>query len=91
MMPLAGPVIATVAIFSFLGHYNDFMGPLIYLSDNNTFTLALGLRMFQGRFGDRWPLVMAASTVMIVPPIILFFFAQRQFIRGIQLSGLAGR
>ena len=91
MMPLSGPVIATITIFSFLAHYNEFMGPLIYLSSNENYTLALGLRMFQGRFGDRWPLVMASSTVMIIPPIVIFFLAQRYFIRGIQLSGLAGR
>lgn len=91
MMPLAGPALAAIAIFSFLHHYNDFLGPLIYLNSNEHFTLALGLRMFQGRFGDRWPIVMAASTVMLLPPIILFFLAQRHFIRGIQLTGLAGR
>ena len=91
MMPLAGPALAAIAIFSFLHHYNDFLGPLIYLNSNEHFTLALGLRMFQGRFGDRWPIVMAASTVMLVPPIVLFFLAQRHFIRGIQMTGLAGR
>ncbi|MBI2939382.1 MAG: carbohydrate ABC transporter permease [Chloroflexi bacterium] len=91
MVPLSGPVIATIAIFSFLGHYNEFMGPLIYLSSNENFTLALGLRMIQGRFGTQWPIVMAASTVMIAPPIVIFFLAQRYFIRGIQLTGLAGR
>ncbi|NPV06591.1 MAG: carbohydrate ABC transporter permease [Anaerolineae bacterium] len=89
--PLSKPAMATVGIFSFLGHYNEFMGPLIYLDSNSNYTLALGLRMFQGRYGDRWPIVMAASTIMIAPVIVLFFFAQKQFIRGIQLGGLAGR
>ena len=91
VMPLSGPVIATVAIFSFLFHYNEFMGPLIYLSSNDNFTLALGLRMIQGRFGDRWPLVMAASMMTIVPPVALFAATQRYFTRGVHLSGLGGR
>ena len=89
--PLCGPAIATVAIFSFLHHYNDFLGPLIYVSDNNMFTLPLGLYWFQGRFGNFWHLVMAASMVTITPVILLFFFAQRYFVNGAQFSGLAGR
>ncbi|MBI2940056.1 MAG: carbohydrate ABC transporter permease [Chloroflexi bacterium] len=91
MMPLSGPTVATVAIFSFLHHYNDFMGPMIYLSSNRNYTLSLGLYMVQGRYGTNWPMVMAASTVVILPPLIVFFLAQRYFIRGIQLSGIAGR
>lgn len=91
VVPLSLPAIITVAIFSFLQHYNEFMAPLLYLNTTEKFTLALGLQMFQGRFGDRWPTVMAASTVMILPTILVFLFAQRHFIRGIQLTGLAGR
>ncbi len=89
--PLCGPAIASVAIFSFLFHYNDFMGPLIYISDNTMYTLPLGLLWFQGRFGNFWHLVMAASMITILPVIILFFFAQRYFVQGIQFTGLAGR
>ena len=89
--PLCGPAIATVAIFAFLAHYNDFMGPLIYLSTNERFTLPLGIYWYQGRYGTSWHLVMAVSTVALVPVIALFFVAQRYFIRGIALSGLAGR
>jgi len=89
--PLCGPAIATVAIFSFLNHYNDFLGPLIYLSTNSKFTLPLGIYWYQGRYGNQWHLVMAASTVAIAPVIVLFFAAQNYFIQGIQLSGLAGR
>ena len=89
--PLCGPAIATVAIFAFLAHYNDFMGPLIYLSTNDKFTLPLGIYWYQGRYGQSWHLVMAVSTVALVPVIILFFVAQRYFIRGIALTGLAGR
>ncbi|OQA47514.1 MAG: L-arabinose transport system permease protein AraQ [Chloroflexi bacterium ADurb.Bin325] len=91
IVPLSGPAIAAVAIFATLAHYNDFMGPLIYLSTNDKFTLALGLFWYQGRYGNFWHLVMAASTVAITPVLILFFIAQRHFVRGIALTGLAGR
>ncbi|MFZ1768359.1 MAG: carbohydrate ABC transporter permease [Caldilinea sp.] len=89
--PLCGPAIATVAIFAFLAHYNDFMGPLIYLSTNERFTLPLGIYWYQGRYGTSWHLVMAVSTVALLPMITLFFLAQRYFTRGITLTGLAGR
>lgn len=89
--PLCGPAIATVGIFSFLAHYNDFLGPLIYLSSNDKFTLPLGILWYQGRFGNYWHLVMAVSVVAILPVIALFFAAQRYFIQGIQFTGLSGR
>jgi multiple sugar transport system permease protein len=91
IVPLCGPALTTVAIFSFLAHYNNFMGPLIYLSTNTKFTLPLGLRWYQGRYGNFWHLVMAASMVSVAPVMALFFVAQRYFIRGIALTGLAGR
>lgn len=91
IVPLCGPVLTTVTIFAFLHHYNDFLGPLIYISDNNMFTLPLGLLWFQGRFGNFWHLVMAASMITITPVILLFFFAQRYFVQGAQFTGLAGR
>lgn len=89
--PLCGPAIITVLIFSFLYHYNDFMHPLIYLSKNEMFTLPLGLLWFKGRFGNHWHLVMAASMVTVVPPLVIFGVAQRYFIQGSQMTGLAGR
>jgi ABC-type glycerol-3-phosphate transport system permease component len=89
--PLCGPAIATIAIFAFLAHYNDFMGPLIYLSTNDKFTLPLGIYWYQGRYGNSWHLVMAVSTVALLPVIALFFAAQRYFVRGLTLTGLAGR
>lgn len=89
--PLCGPAIAAVAIFSSLAHYNDFLGPLIYLSTNDKFTMPLGLYWYQGRYGNSWNLVMAASMVAVVPVLILFFVAQRYFVRGIVMTGLAGR
>ncbi|MEM7033304.1 MAG: carbohydrate ABC transporter permease [Chloroflexota bacterium] len=89
--PLCGPAIAAIAIFAFIHHYNDFMGPLIYLTENDQFTLPLGLMWFQGRFGNFWHLVMAASMLTIIPVLILFFVAQKHFVQGIQFTGLAGR
>jgi len=91
IVPLCGPAIASVAIFAFLAHYNNFMGPLIYLSKSDMYTVPLGLLWFQGRFGIFWHLVMAASMVSVAPVIALFFFAQTYFIQGVQFSGLAGR
>jgi ABC-type glycerol-3-phosphate transport system permease component len=91
IVPLCGPAMATVTIFSFLYHYNDFLGPLIYISKNEMFTLPLGLLWFQGRFGNFWHLVMAASMVTITPVLLLFFAAQRYFVQGNQFTGLAGR
>jgi multiple sugar transport system permease protein len=89
--PNSKPVLATIAIFSFLTHYNDFMAPLIFLSSNRNFTIALGLYFFSGRWGNFWNLVMAASMIALLPVIALFFASQRYFVKGIQFSGLAGR
>ncbi len=91
VVPLCGPAIATIAIFSILGSYNSFMLPRIYISQTTMYTIQLGLELFRGRFGNFWHLVMAASMISILPPIVLFFLAQKHFVQGVQLSGLAGR
>lgn len=91
LLPLSTPALATVAIFSILYNWNDFLNPLIYLNQQKYFTLALGLQFFQTEYGTQWSLMMAASAMMIAPMIVLFFAAQRYFIQGIQLTGLAGR
>ncbi|NLT41711.1 MAG: carbohydrate ABC transporter permease [Anaerolineae bacterium] len=91
ILPLTRPALITIGLFSFLSHYNDFMGPLIYLNSNRNYTLSLGLRMYQGRFGYDWHWVMAASVITVAPVIVIFFLAQEQFIAGVQLTGLAGR
>ena len=91
IIPLSRPAIITVAIFSFLQHYNEFLGPLLYLNNVEKFPLALGIRMYQGAYGPDWPLIMAASSVFIFPTIFVFLVAQRHFIQGIHLTGLAGR
>lgn len=90
MLPLAKPALAAVAIFTFLFGWNDFIGPLLYLTSPDNFTVAIGLATFRSVLRTRWDLLMAASTAMILPVVLLFFFAQRYFIQGIVLSGLKG-
>jgi multiple sugar transport system permease protein len=89
ILPLCRPALVVVALFTFLGAWNDFLGPLIYLTDERDFTLALGLEaMKTSQSGaTEWPYLMAASTLVILPVITLFFFAQRSFIEGIALTG----
>jgi ABC-type glycerol-3-phosphate transport system permease component len=90
LMPLAKPALITIAIFSFVYHWNDFLRPLIYLNSKPKFTVSLGLRVFQGLYLTRWEQVMAACTVALIPPLILFIVAQRYFIRGIVMTGIKG-
>lgn len=91
ILPLSLPAMATVAIFTFMGSWNDFMGPLIYLNDTEKFTLALGLNLFKGQYGTDTPhLMMAATLIVLSPVLLLFFFAQKHFIQGIVISGVKG-
>ena len=82
------PALLTIAIFTFQGVWNDFYGPLVYLTSQDNYTLALGLNLFKGLYGTEVQYLMAMSTVMTIPMIILFFVAQRYFIRGIVLTGI---
>ena len=90
MLPLSKPVLAAITVFTFLWAWNDFTGPLLYLTDPRRFTMALGLQDFQGQHAVSWNLLMAASAVFTIPIVILFFFAQRTFIQGVKLTGLKG-
>jgi ABC-type glycerol-3-phosphate transport system permease component len=90
LLPQVKPALATVAIFTFMAHWNDFMGPLIYTTDPDKRTLALALWSFQGQFTTDWHLLMAASTVVMLPLLILFFAAQKYFIQGVVISGVKG-
>jgi len=90
MLPLSRPVLATVAVLSFIAHWHDFLGPLIYLNSIDKYTLQIGLRMFQDINGSRMNLLMAASMIVLVPVLVLFFCAQRYLVRGIVLSGIKG-
>jgi multiple sugar transport system permease protein len=91
VVPLSAPALTTVVIFSILANYNDFLHPLIYLSRQENWTLALGIRAFNDTYTARWELIFAAATVMLLPMAALFFAAQRSFIQGIQLTGIGGR
>ncbi|HHY97716.1 MAG TPA: carbohydrate ABC transporter permease [Firmicutes bacterium] len=90
ILPLSKPALATVGLFSFMGHWNDFLAPLIYLEDDTKYTLALGLQQFQRQFGMEWGMLMAMSVVISLPIIVLFFFTQRTFVQGIALTGMKG-
>jgi len=90
LLPQAKPALATVAIFSFMAHWNDFLGPLIYLGDPAKRTLALALWAFQGEHATDWHLLMAAATVVMLPLLVLFFAAQKHFIQGVVISGVKG-
>lgn len=90
ILPLSRPVLAVCAVFTFLGSWNDLLGPLIYLDRNSQFTIALGLANSVTRSGTDWNLVMAANLIMMVPPIILYFVLQRRLIGGIASVGLKG-
>ena len=90
-LPLSGPVLATVTIFSFISNWNEFLAPLIYLASRQNQTLALGLQSFRGEFSTDYHLLMAASATMTVPVLLVFFFMQRYFLKGFVMSGIAGR
>jgi multiple sugar transport system permease protein len=90
VLPLSGPVLATVAVVTFLWTWNDFLWPLVTLYSPNNMTLQLGLTTFQGAHSTNTHLLMAANVMSIVPVLLLFVFAQRFFIRGIATSGLKG-
>lgn len=90
ILPLAKPALAMVALFTFIGAWNDFMGALIYLNDDLKYTLSLGLQQFVSQHGPEWSLLMAASTVMTLPIVALFFLTQKTFIEGITLTGIKG-
>ncbi|MBS4219193.1 carbohydrate ABC transporter permease [Bacillus sp. FJAT-49711] len=88
MLPLAKPALLAVGLFQFMGSWTDFLGPLLYLTDETQYTLSLGLQQFQNQMGTEWGLMMAVSTMMTLPIIIMFFFMQKTFIQGITFSGI---
>lgn len=90
ILPLVKPALATIGIFTFLTVWNDFMGPLIYLSDQRLYPLSLGLFSLQVMNANAHQILMAASVLMTLPVMVLFFAAQRQFIQGVTLTGLKG-
>ena len=90
ILPLCKPAVTSVAIFTFLANWSDFLGPLLYLNKQDQYTLSLGLQAFMQTHFVEWGPLMAASLVFTVPIIILFFFAQSYFIEGITVTGIKG-
>lgn len=91
IVPLSMPVLTVILILSFKDIWNDFFGPLLYLNDLTKYPLAVGLAYFNGQFRVQMSLLMAASVVVLLPLIIVFFIAQKAFVEGISLTGMAGR
>lgn len=87
VIPLSKPALATCALFQFIGTWNDFLGPLLYINDTAKYPLAYGLQQFVSLYGGQYAQLMAAATIFTIPIIILFFFAQRTFIQGIATTG----
>ncbi|SFB59505.1 carbohydrate ABC transporter membrane protein 2, CUT1 family (TC 3.A.1.1.-) [Cohnella sp. OV330] len=90
VLPLTRPALASVAIFTFLYTWSDFMGPLLYINKAKQYTLTLGLQAFLAEHYTEWGLLMAASALFTLPIVVVFFFAQKQFVEGISLTGIKG-
>lgn len=91
ILPLSKPALATVTVFAFIGNWNNFMGPLIYIRDQDKYTMALGLQRFQGQYGNvQYHYMMAIAVISVAPIILVFFLAQQYFVKGITLTGIKG-
>jgi len=91
ILPLSRPALATVAIFAFIGNWNNLLDPLIYLRSQERYTLALGLNLFRGQNFTAFNQLMAVSILTLLPVLVIFFVAQKYFVRGVALTGLGGR
>ena len=90
ILPLARPALGAVAVFEFVSTWNDFLGPLIYLSSDRNYTVSIGLAAFRNDYFTAWHLFMAASAVAMLAPLVVFFVAQKYFISGVALTGSGG-
>ena len=90
IIPLAKPALTTVAIFTFMNCWNDFIGPLVFLTDNKLYTLSIGIQQLMSTNDPRWPLVIAVGVSMTLPMLAIFFILQKYFIEGISFSGIKG-
>lgn len=90
MLPLSKPAIATLIIFTFVGTWNDFLGPMIYLTKTELKTIQIGLRMFITQYSSEYGLIMAGSVVTLIPVLVIFLIMQKNFVQGISVSGLKG-
>ncbi|HSH77527.1 MAG TPA: carbohydrate ABC transporter permease [Herpetosiphonaceae bacterium] len=90
ILPLAKPALTTIAIFAFFYYWNEFLGPLIYLQSESKFPISLGISAFVSEHTNNYALMMAATTMALIPPLVLFFVAQRVFIQGVVVTGVKG-
>ncbi|MEJ3655065.1 carbohydrate ABC transporter permease [Actinomycetes bacterium KLBMP 9759] len=90
MLPLSRPAIASLGLLTFVSTWNDYMGPFIYLTSNELWTVQLGLRSFVGQFDAAYAMIMTGSVISVLPVVLVFLLGQRQFIQGIATSGLKG-
>lgn len=90
VLPLVVPGVLTVALFRFMNSWNDFLGPLLYLSDDKKYTITIGLQMFTTQYSTQWSLLMAASLLTAIPVVAVYFLVQKRFIEGITFSGIKG-
>jgi multiple sugar transport system permease protein len=90
ILPLSSQSMIVVGLFTFLNNWNDYLGPMIYLSSEKNYTLMLGLTLFQGAYSSQWNLMMAAVSIVVLPSLIVFLIAQRYFIQGIAMTGVKG-
>lgn len=90
VLPLAKPAMATLAIFTFVTIWNDYMGPMIYFNTEANKTIPLGIRMFVGQYSADYQLIMAASVLSLVPVLVMYVFCQKYFVQGVATSGLKG-
>jgi multiple sugar transport system permease protein len=90
MLPLSKPALSTLTIITFVNTWNDFLGPMIYLTRTELKTIQIGLRMFISQYSSEYGLIMAASVVTLIPVLVIFLSLQRYFVQGVASSGLKG-
>ena len=90
MLPLSKPALSTLTIFTFVNTWNDFLGPLIYLTKNEVKTIQIGLRMFISQYSAEYGLIMAASVIALIPVLVIFLSLQKYFVQGVAATGIKG-
>lgn len=90
ILPLSKPALASLALLTFVNTWNDYMGPFIYLTSNDLWTVQIGLRSFVGQYQADYAMIMTGATLSVLPVVVIFLFGQRYFIQGIATSGLKG-
>ncbi|NLZ88707.1 MAG: carbohydrate ABC transporter permease, partial [Clostridiales bacterium] len=90
VLPLSKSALVVVAMFCFMGVWNDFMGPLLYLNTESKYTVSISLQSLRGSYSSKWNLIMAASAIAVLPCVLVFLFGQKHIIGGIAISGIKG-